>query len=135
MDGNLYEWCHEWYGAYPQGAVTDPVNPAEPSNPKRRVARGGRFLSGQAAQYLPDVPGVAVRYLRAASRNCFRYDHRMRINGVPKDERQRNVDRFIQLVKPAKCKDAYPRQLTGGMLQRVAIARTLAKGPSILLTD
>ena len=82
MHGNLYEWCHDWYGPYPQGAVTDPVGPAEPSIAKRRVARGGCFLSGQAAQYLPDVPGTAVRYLRSASRNCFRGDHQMRINGV-----------------------------------------------------
>jgi len=28
---------------------------------ERRVARGGCFLSGQASQYLPDVPGVKVR--------------------------------------------------------------------------
>ena len=82
MHGNLYEWCHDWYGPYPQGPVTDPVGPAKPSKAKRRVARGGCFLSGQAAQYLPDVPGVAVRYLRSASRNCFRCDHQMRINGV-----------------------------------------------------
>jgi formylglycine-generating enzyme required for sulfatase activity len=82
MHGNLYEWCLDWYGPYPQGAVTDPVGPAEPSIAKRRVARGGCFLSGQAAQYLPDVPGVAVRYLRSASRNAFLYDHQMRINGV-----------------------------------------------------
>ncbi|MFC1601049.1 formylglycine-generating enzyme family protein [Candidatus Sumerlaeota bacterium] len=82
MHGNLYEWCHDWYGPYPEGAATDPVGPAEPSIAKRRVARGGCFLSGQAAQYLPDVPGVADRYLRSASRNCFRMDHQMRINGV-----------------------------------------------------
>ncbi len=82
MHGNLYEWCSDWYGPYPKGPVTDPVGPAEPSKAKRRVARGGCFLSGQAAQYLPDVPGAAVRYLRSASRNGFRYDHQMRINGV-----------------------------------------------------
>ena len=67
---------------FPDGAVTDPVGPDQPSKAKRRVARGGCFLSGQAAQYLPDVPGVADRYLRSAARNCFRYDHQMRINGV-----------------------------------------------------
>ncbi len=82
MHGNLYEWCHDWYGPYPKGPVTDPIGPAEPSIAERRVARGGCFLSGQAAQYLGDVPGVAVRYLRSASRNAFRRDHQMRINGV-----------------------------------------------------
>ena len=62
--------------------VGNSINPDEPSKEKRRVARGGCFLSGQAAQYLGDVPGVAVRSLRSASRNGFRYDHQMRINGV-----------------------------------------------------
>jgi len=82
MHGNLYEWCLDWYGPYTEGAVTDPVGPDKPSKPMRRVVRGGCFLSGQAAQYLPDVPGVADRYLRSAARNCFPHDHQMRINGM-----------------------------------------------------
>jgi len=82
MHGNLYEWCHDWYAPYATGPATDPTGPKEPNKEKRRVARGGCFISGQASQYLPDVPGVKVRYLRSAARNAFIHDYQMRINGV-----------------------------------------------------
>ncbi|MGI9405158.1 MAG: ABC transporter ATP-binding protein [Hyphomicrobiaceae bacterium] len=62
-------------------------------------------------------------------------EYGMRLNGVPKPQRRERATKFIDLVHLNKFRDAYPKQLSGGMKQRVAIARTLANDPAILLMD
>ena len=62
-------------------------------------------------------------------------EYGMRINGVARDERYERAQKFIDLVNLGGFEDAYPAQLSGGMKQRVAIARTLANDPALLLMD
>lgn len=59
----------------------------------------------------------------------------LRLKGVPKDERARIAQHFLELVGLAGSGNKYPHQLSGGMRQRAAVARALANNPEILLMD
>ena len=55
--------------------------------------------------------------------------------GVEAPRRGGVAQRFLDMVKLTGFEDVYPSQLSGGMKQRVAIARTLAIDPAVLLMD
>jgi NitT/TauT family transport system ATP-binding protein len=59
----------------------------------------------------------------------------LKINGVPEKQRKETVAQLIQEIGLSGFENAYPETLSGGMQQRVAIARTLALRPSLILMD
>jgi ABC-type nitrate/sulfonate/bicarbonate transport system ATPase subunit len=62
-------------------------------------------------------------------------EYGLKINGFPERERRQTVAHLIEAVGLAGFASSYPDTLSGGMQQRVAIARTLALRPSVVLMD
>src|SRR6266536_1124654 len=62
-------------------------------------------------------------------------EYGMKINGVPEAVRRATVTRLIEAVGLTPFANVYPETLSGGMQQRVAIARTLALRPQVILMD
>jgi NitT/TauT family transport system ATP-binding protein len=59
----------------------------------------------------------------------------LKLRGVPKTERKARARELMDLVKITGFEKRWPKELSGGMRQRAAIARALSYGPNILLMD
>ncbi len=85
-----------------------------------------RPLSSMVFQEQSIFPWMTVR-------DNVAYGPRMR--GVPDRESREQVDYYIDKVGLTQFRKAYPHQLSGGMKQRVSVARAFANAPEVLLMD
>ena len=97
-----------------------------------RVILGGRELSGP----VDDIGFVFQEYAlfpwRTARRNI---EAGLEVTGVPPAERRERSAELVRRFGLAGFENHFPRELSGGMRQRVAIARTLIMNPQVVLMD
>lgn len=62
-------------------------------------------------------------------------EYGLRQRGVARDERRRRATQYLDLVGLSNVARAWPKELSGGMLKRVAIATVFANGSDVLLLD
>ncbi|HEY1328019.1 MAG TPA: ABC transporter ATP-binding protein [Casimicrobiaceae bacterium] len=59
----------------------------------------------------------------------------LKLRGMPRAQRYEQARRFLALANLHGVEHKYPHELSGGMKQRVAVARTLANAPEVMLMD
>lgn len=92
----------------------------------------GQPINGPGRERGVVFQDLAILPWRTVKRNI---GHGLEIQKVPKQEREERVAHFVELMGLTGFENKYPHELSGGMKQRVAVARTWAADPDVILMD
>ena len=98
---------------------------------------GEVYIDGALAKGIHEEVGVVFQKLGVMPWLTVRDNVAMpaKLRGMKKEERYRLAQKYIDLVGLTGFEKHYPRQLSGGMKQRVGIARAYASNPEIMIMD
>ncbi len=100
------------------------------------IEMDGRAIAGPGADRGVMFQDYALMPWQTVLQNIgFGLAHGTPGEGMTKAQREARVREYVELVGLNGAEHKYPHQLSGGMRQRVALARLLANGPDILLLD
>ncbi|MER1967255.1 ABC transporter ATP-binding protein [Castellaniella sp. GW247-6E4] len=102
-----------------------------------RASSGSVQLDGEPIVGAGQERGVVFqRYVLFPWLNVLQnVEYGLKVRGVDKKTRQEKAREYLQLVGLAGFERKYPKQLSGGMQQRVGIARVLVNQPKVMLMD
>ncbi|SFI98650.1 NitT/TauT family transport system ATP-binding protein [Paenibacillus sp. UNC496MF] len=100
-------------------------------------AEGGAYIDGEPVSGVPDGVGMVFQNDALLPWKTVLQNIRLplAIKGLPEREQVREANRLLQVVGLEGFAGFYPKQLSGGMRKRVALARTFAYDPDIYLMD